>query len=54
MEKYGVDEKIDIKKMEKIASNGCPKCGSPKVFKHGDILICPNCGSAPFESEDRK
>jgi ribosomal protein S27AE len=48
MEKYGVDETIDQEKLEKSASEGCPKCGG-KVTRHGAILICKNCGTEPFE-----
>jgi len=50
MEKFGVDEAGT--ENEKLASNGCPKCGSDKVQKHGNTLICPNCGSEPFEKKD--
>ena len=46
MEKYGVDE--NKKNFEKYAQEGCPDCGC-KVEKHGDTLVCPKCGTAPFE-----
>lgn len=51
-EKYGVDESSnqDPKKMEKAASEGCPKCGQ-KVQRHGNVILCPNCGSEPFEKD---
>lgn len=50
MDKYGVDEgKSD--KMNKLASEGCPKCGS-KLELHGNVLICPKCGTEPFEETD--
>jgi len=48
MEKYGVDEQINQEKLEKQASEGCPKCGG-KVTRHGNILACENCGTEPFE-----
>jgi len=49
MDKFGVDESIDQKKMGKQASEGCPKCGAtPKRL--GQLLMCPNCGSEPFET----
>jgi predicted RNA-binding Zn-ribbon protein involved in translation (DUF1610 family) len=48
MEKFGVDESVDSKTLEKQAAEGCPKCGA-KPTRHGSTLICPNCGSEPFE-----
>jgi hypothetical protein len=47
MDKYGVDESKNDK-MKKFASGGCPKCGA-KIERHGDVLMCPNCGTEPFE-----
>ena len=51
MEKYGVDEERSAK--EKKASRGCPRCGaSPdRLIKHGSVIMCPNCGTEPFEDE---
>lgn len=49
MEKYGVDESTKGRDLEKEASKGCPKCGSTQVKRHGNTLICPNCGTEPFE-----
>ena len=51
MEKYGVAEEVD-KDMEKHASEGCPECGA-KVERHGQTLMCPNCGTAPFEKKSK-
>lgn len=51
MDKYGVDEGADQESLEKRASQGCPKCGSQKVIRHGKTLICPNCGTEPFEDK---
>ena len=55
MEKLGVDEGMDQEKMEKMAAQDCPGCGA-KVERHGRTLVCPNCGTAPFEksSSDSK
>lgn len=49
MDKFGVDEGSNQEDLEKKAAQGCPKCGSNKVQRHGKILICPNCGTEPFE-----
>ena len=50
MEKYGVDETGT--EQEKKAQAGCPNCGS-KVEKHGNVLVCPNCGTSPFEGKKK-
>lgn len=50
MDKYGVDEQIDQENLEKRAAEGCPKCGSA-LERHGNVIICPKCGSKPFEEE---
>lgn len=52
MEKLGVDEQVDQEELEKQATDGCPACGAKPVV-HGRILICPNCGSEPFEKESK-
>ena len=57
MEKYAVDEDKDLKKKE--ASDGpkdgegsrCPKCDS-ELEQHGDVQLCPEHGSEPFEKEN--
>lgn len=50
MEKYAVDESQgNQEQLEKKAAEGCPECGS-KVERHGNVLMCPKCGSAPFET----
>lgn len=49
MDKYGVDEKVDQKQLEKSAAEGCPKCGG-EVERHGNVVVCKNCGTEPFES----
>lgn len=50
MEKYGVDESVDGEDLEKKASEGCPECGA-KVQRHGNVLVCPTHGTAPFENK---
>lgn len=50
MEKLGVQESLNDEKMEKAASEGCPECGA-KVAQEGQILICPRCGTEPFEKD---
>jgi RNA polymerase subunit RPABC4/transcription elongation factor Spt4 len=50
MEKYGVEEEKNKGKTAADA-DACPKCGS-KVEKHGDVKICPEDGSEPFEKKD--
>jgi len=50
-EKYAVDEdQGDQEQLEKKAAEGCPECGS-KVERHGNVLMCPKCGTAPFETK---
>jgi Zn finger protein HypA/HybF involved in hydrogenase expression len=54
MDKYGVDEGTEDQEiLEKRSSQGCPKCGSTRVQRHGSTLICPNCGTEPFEDKSR-
>lgn len=50
MEKLGVDEGVEQEKLEKAAADGCPECGAP-VTRHGNILVCPKHGTAPFEKQ---
>jgi nucleoid DNA-binding protein/predicted RNA-binding Zn-ribbon protein involved in translation (DUF1610 family) len=52
MDKLGVDETVDEQVMEKAAHEGCPNCGA-KVVWEGQVLICPNCGTEPFERKKR-
>ncbi len=52
MEKYGVDEGVEQDVLEKAASQGCPECGA-KCEKHGNTLVCPNHGTAPFEKKSK-
>lgn len=50
MDKYAVDETGDTGALEKAASDGCPNCGAT-VQKHGNVAVCPNCGTSPFEKK---
>jgi predicted RNA-binding Zn-ribbon protein involved in translation (DUF1610 family) len=50
MDKLGVDESVNQDVMEKAAAQGCPECGS-KCERHGHLLICPKCGTKPFEKQ---
>jgi hypothetical protein len=50
MDKFGVNENIDQEAMEKQSAKGCPICGKTPV-KHGNILLCEEHGSEPFEKE---
>lgn len=49
MDKYGVDEHSE--ELAKQAARGCPRCGTPaeRLTKHGHVVVCPNCGTEPFE-----
>jgi nucleoid DNA-binding protein/ribosomal protein S27AE len=49
MSKLGVDE--SSQDLQKLAAKGCPVCGSNELEKHGSVVVCPNCGSAPFEGK---
>lgn len=53
MDKYGVDESAETPdSLEKTAkeSGTCPKCNG-RIERHGQVYICPNCGSEPFEDK---
>lgn len=50
MDKYGVDESVDLETMEKHAAQGCPVCGK-QLIKHGSVFLCPQHGSEPFEEK---
>lgn len=52
MEKYGVDEGQDQETLEKAAADGCPECGA-KCERHGQTLVCPVHGTAPFEKNSK-
>jgi nucleoid DNA-binding protein len=49
MEKYGVDENVG-EDLEKKAAAGCPVCGK-KPVRQGNVLLCPDHGSEPFETK---
>ena len=49
MDKFGVDEgQPDQTALEKTSAEGCPDCGG-KITRHGNTLVCSNCGTKPFE-----
>lgn len=50
MDKFAVDEGSDQETLEKAAAQGCPECGA-KPERHGQTLVCPNHGTAPFEKK---
>lgn len=50
MDKYAVDESTDQEKLEKAAAQGCPICGKTPE-RHGNVLMCPEHGSEPFEQK---
>ena len=55
MEKFAVDETLqNNNSLDKEASEPgkCPDCGAD-CEKHGRVILCPNCGSAPFEGEKK-
>lgn len=56
MSKFGVEtSQHSDEYLGKIASSGCPRCGAAadKLQKHGSVLRCPKCGTAPFEKLHR-
>lgn len=53
MDKYAVEEEVDQETLEKKASAGCPICGK-KPERHGQLLMCPEHGSAPWEQDKKK
>lgn len=51
MEKYGVEEKDPADKTAHD-KDVCPKCGEIlRAQLDTGVLLCPNCGSAPFEAQ---
>lgn len=58
MDKYAVDEDKDLK--EKEAGDGpkdgdgprCPVCDK-ELEQHGDVQLCPEHGSEPFEKKEK-
>lgn len=50
MEKYGVEEDLPEEKEAGARTRRlCPDCNA--VLKDEGVLICPNCGTKPFEKE---
>jgi hypothetical protein len=53
MDKFGVDEGVNQEELEKRASEGCPVCGK-KPIRQGNVLLCPDHGSEPWENKEKK
>jgi len=51
MEKYGVEQEIDVKTAQDAqGKKKCPSCCSVlRPSEHTGVLLCPTCGSKPFE-----
>jgi len=51
MEKYGVSEEAELEKEAKQGDKPrCPTCNTPlRDSSNTGVLLCPNCGSRPFE-----
>ncbi len=49
MEKYGVNEN-EKAKTASTDKPKCPKCGA-ELEQHGNVQLCPEHGSAPFETD---
>jgi ribosomal protein L37AE/L43A len=52
MEKFGVEEvESDDKTAQDKNDRPCPRCGAALRAKlETGVLLCPNCGSEPFEA----
>jgi len=52
MKKFGVSEDKDLKKTAEDPNSGkCPACGG-RLVQHGNVILCENCGSEPFEKDE--
>jgi len=52
LEKYGVVEETDTK-VATADKPTCPKCGTAlRPVEETGVLLCPKCGSQPFEPTD--
>jgi DNA-directed RNA polymerase subunit RPC12/RpoP len=50
MEKYGVEEAEESKKANEGVT--CPECGEAlRDSEQTGVLICPRCGTKPFEKK---
>ncbi len=50
MEKYAVVEDNEEAIAIALNTNCCPACGVTLVHEnHSNVLICPKCGTKPFE-----
>ncbi len=55
MEKYAVEENENSEEVKAAKYTGearCPKCTTPlRDTKETGVLLCPHCGSHPFEEK---
>ena len=51
MDKLGVDESLLQDDKTAADANTCPWCGAA-LEKHGNVLVCPTHGTAPFEEQE--
>ncbi len=54
MEKYGVsEESANEKEAQQKDNPTCPDCGEALCdSSNTGVLLCPNCGSRPFEKSE--
>jgi len=52
MDKYGVDEQVSEEKRAGLKTNRCPECNELLLdTDETGVLVCPKCGTRPFEEE---
>lgn len=50
MDKFGVDEDESADKLAAESAATCPACGNKlRPISETGVLLCPKCGSKPFE-----
>jgi len=49
MEKYSVVTDDELTKEGQEGAAKCPSCGSDQVDYTGNVPVCPNCGTEPWE-----
>ncbi len=53
MDKFAVEEQEPADKTAAATAKDCPSCGSPlRPVEDTGVLLCPKCGSAPFEKKE--